>query len=222
MPGSPTQTASHMNKKPVTRLLIADDHPVVREGLACMVNRQCDMQVVAEASDGRAAVEGFFLHRPDIVLMDVLMPNLDGISATAAIRNLYPEARIILISSYETEEHVYQGVRAGAKGYLPKGTPRNELLETIRKVHGGATCIPYTIAAKLAEHATHAQLSPREMQVLRLMVAGKSNKEIGVALCLSEGTIKVHVCKLLKKLKASGRTEAINLALTRGIVSLAA
>lgn len=216
-----TRTESRGNKAISMRLLIADDHPVVREGLTCMVNGQSDMQVVAEAADGRTAVEQFFVHRPDIVLMDIRMPQLDGIAATAAIRAVYPEARIILLSTYETEEHVYQGLRTGAKGYLPKGTPRQELLETIRKVHGGATCIPAPIAAKLAEHATHAELSVREMQVLRLMVDGKSNKEIGVALCLSEGTVKVHVCNLLRKLKAGGRTEAIHVALTRGIVGLA-
>lgn len=202
-------------------VLVADNYPVVREGLIVMINRQTDMQVVGEACDGRAAVEQYFLHRPDVVLMDLRMPHLDGIAATTAIRNVDPEARIILLTAYEAEEQVYQGVRAGAKGYLLKDTPREELLETVRKVHAGGTCIPATIAVKLAERATRAELTTREKEVLRLMATGLSNKEIGVSLFLCEGTVKVHVCNLLKKLHANGRTEAINLALTRGIVDFA-
>lgn len=186
-----------------------------------MVNRQTDMQIVGEACDGRAAVEKYFLHRPDVVLMDLRMPDLDGIAATAAIRNVDPEARIILLSAYETEEQVYQGVRVGAKGYLLKDTPREELLETVRKVYAGGTCIPAAIAARLAERATRMELTVRETEVLRLMATGLSNKEIGMSLCLCEGTVKVHVCNLLRKLNANGRTQAINLALTRGIVDFA-
>lgn len=187
-----------------------------------MINRQTDMQIVGEACDGRAAVEKYFLYRPDIVLMDLRMPHLDGIAATTAIRNVDSEARVILLTAYETEEQVYQGVRAGAKGYLLKETPREELLETIRRVHAGETCIPAAIATRLAERATRMELTARETEVLRLMVTGMSNKEIGVALCLCEGTVKVHVCNLLRKLHATGRTQAINLALTRGIVDFAA
>jgi len=202
------------------RALVADDHAVVREGLATIINREADMQIVAEASDGRAAVEQFLLHRPDIVLLDVRMPGLDGIAAATAIRNTDPEARIILLSTYEADEQVYQGLRAGAKGYLLKDFSAEELLDTIRKVHAGVSCISPRIGAKLADRVTRSELTRREMEVLRLMVTGKSNKEIANILYIGEGTVKVHVSALLKKLKATGRTEAINLALMHGIVNL--
>jgi two-component system NarL family response regulator len=202
------------------RILIADDFTVVREGLASMINRQPDMRVVAEASDGQAAVELYGIHRPDIVFLDVRMPRLDGIAAVKAIRTLDPEARVILLSTYGGDELVYQGLRAGAKGYLMKDIPRQDLWDTIRKVYRGDTYLLPAIAAKLADRVTRSELSARELEVLRLMVVGKSNKEIGVALCVTEGTVKVHVGNLLKKLKATGRGEAINLALMHGIVSL--
>jgi two-component system NarL family response regulator len=148
------------------------------------------------------------------------MPRLDGIAAVKAIRTLDPEARVILLSTYGGDELVYQGLRAGAKGYLMKDIPRQDLWDTIRKVYRGDTYLLPAIAAKLADRVTRSELSARELEVLRLMVVGKSNKEIGVALCVTEGTVKVHVGNLLKKLKATGRGEAINLALMHGIVSL--
>ncbi|HLJ28127.1 MAG TPA: response regulator transcription factor [Candidatus Angelobacter sp.] len=202
------------------RILIADDHPVVREGLATMVNRQPDMQVVAQVHDGQMAVEQFLLHRPDVVLMDILMPHLDGIGALQAILAQTPQARIILLSAYEGDEHIYQGLRAGAKGYLVKDSPLEDMIESIRKVHTGVTYILPTVAAKLALRITRSALSDRELEVLRLMAAGKSNKEIGTALYISEGTVKVHVSNLMKKLKVTGRTEAVNFALVHGMVNL--
>lgn len=204
----------------VIRILIADDFQIAREGLASMIGCQSDMRVVAEASDGQAAVDQFGIHRPDVVFLDVRMPRLDGIAAVTAIRNLDPEARIILLSTYGGDELVYQGLRAGAKGYLLKDISRQDLWETIRKVYKGDTYLLPAIAAKLADRVTRSELSTREMEVLRLMVVGKSNKEIGAALFITEGTVKVHVSSLMKKLKATGRSEAINLALMHGIVSL--
>jgi two-component system NarL family response regulator len=202
------------------RVLIADDHPVVREGLATMINRQLDMQVVAEAPDGHVAVEQFLLHRPDVALLDIRMPHLDGIAAMQAILFQTPDARILLLSTYDCDEQIYQGFKAGAKGFLSKDTPREDLLETIRKIHNGITYILPKVAAKLAECVARSTLSVRELEVLRLMAVGKSNKEIGVSLFITEGTVKLHVSHLLKKLKATGRTEAINLALIHGIVTL--
>lgn len=202
------------------RVLIADDYAVVREGLASVVNRQPDMQVVAEAQEGRTAVEQFLLHRPDVALFDIRMPRLDGLAALKEILAQAPGARIILLSACEGDENIYQGLKAGAKGYLVKDSPVTELLETIRKVHSGLTYILPTIAAKLALRITRSALSDRELEVLQYMATGKSNKEIGTALYISEGTVKVHVSNLMKKLKATGRTEAVNLALMHGMVSL--
>lgn len=215
--------ATEKTKEPsaaLIRILIADDYPVVREGLASMVNRQPDMQVVAEACDGRMAVEQFRLHRPDVTLLDIRMPHLDGIDALQAILAHAPEARIILLSACEGDENIYQGLRSGAKGYLVKDSAVEDLIESIRKVHSGLTYILPTIAAKLALRITRSTLSDRELEVLQYMTAGKSNKEIGTALFISEGTVKVHVSNLMKKLKATGRTEAVNLALMHGMVHL--
>jgi DNA-binding NarL/FixJ family response regulator len=202
------------------RVLIADDHQVVREGLRAMIDRQPDMKVIEEACNGREAVVQFRLHHPDIIVMDVRMPQVDGIAAARIMRENNPEARIILLSSYADDEHVYQGLRTGAKGYVLKDALGEELLDTIRKVHKGMTYISPPIAAKLADRVTRSELSGREIEVLRLMVTGKSNKEIGTALYIEEGTVKVHVSRLLKKLHATSRTEAINLALMHGIVEL--
>lgn len=202
------------------RVLIADDYPVVREGLATMVNRQPDMQVVAEARDGRMAVQQFLLHQPDVGLLDIRMPHLDGVAALQAILAQMPQARIILLSACEGDELIYQGLRAGAKGYLVKDSPLEDLIGSIRKVHTGLTYILPPIAAKLALRITRSSLSDRELEVLQLMAVGKSNKEVGTALHISEGTVKVHVSNLMKKLKATGRTEAVNLAVMHGMVNL--
>jgi two-component system NarL family response regulator len=204
------------------RVLVADDFPVVREGLASIVNLQEDMQVIAEAGDGEAAVDQFRRHRPDVALLDMRMPKLDGIAAVTAIRDFDPEARVILLSAFAGDELVYRALRAGAKSYFLKGTPKQDLLEAIRKTYHDSSCISPAIAAKLVARISRSELSSRELEVLRLMAVGKSNKEIGVTLCIAEGTVKAHVSKLLKKLNVTGRTEAIKAAVLHGMVDLEA
>jgi two-component system NarL family response regulator len=200
------------------RILIADDHPVVREGLSALISRQPDMKVVAQASDGGEAVEQFFLHRPDVALIDLRMPRMGGADVILAIRQRAPEGRVIVLTTFDGDEDIYRALRAGAKGYLLKDASSEELLECIRTVHAGKTFIPPAMAAKLANRLGSADLSPRELEVLNLMVDGKSNKEIGVLLYISEGTVKVHVNHILEKLGVSGRTAASVAALERGIV----
>ncbi|PYV01688.1 MAG: DNA-binding response regulator [Acidobacteria bacterium] len=201
-------------------VLIADDHPVVREGLVALINRQEDMQIVAEACNWLEAVEKFCSRQPDVGMMDLRMPGMDAVDAISAIREHAPEARIILLTTYDNEEDIYQGLQAGAKGYLLKDTTREELVQCIRAVNNGGTWIPPAVAAKLASRVGAVDLTDRELEVLRLMVTGKSNKEIGAALNVTEGTVKVHVSHILQKLRASGRTEAISLALKRGVARL--
>lgn len=202
------------------RVLIADDHPVVREGLAALINRRPDMQLVGEAGNGREAVEQFFIHHPDVTLLDQRMPDMDGVTALKTIREKFPEARIILLTTYDGSEDIYRGLRAGAKAYLLKDASRDELLECIRSVHEGKTQISPQVATRLANRVARKDLTSREMEVLRLMTAGKSNKEIGAILNVSEGTVKVHVNHILQKLDVESRTEAATVALRRGIVGL--
>lgn len=203
------------------RVLIANKHEVVREGLTAVINRQTDMEVVAEVYDGQAAVKQFATHHPDVALLDVHMLEPDGIAATKVIREQFAEARIILLSTYSGDEQVYQGLRAGAMSYLLIDTTGNELVHAIHQVHSGVNYIPPSIAAQLADRVKRRELSTRETEVLQLMAYGKSNKEIGAALYVTEGTVKVHVSSLMKKLGVTGRTEAVNVALMHGIVTLA-
>jgi two-component system, NarL family, response regulator len=209
-----------MKKTNPMRILIADDHPVVREGLVALINRRPDMLVVAEVSNGQEAVEQFLRHRPDIALLDLRMPGMDGVDAIAAIREKIPTARLIVLTTFDGEEDIYRGLRAGAKAYLLKDAPRDELLTCIRQVHEGQTVIPPAIAAKLADRLTTSGLTRREIQVLRLVADGMGNKEIAAELSISEGTAKTHVSSILTKLDASDRTQAVTIALRRGILRL--
>lgn len=201
-------------------VLIADDHLVVREGLAALINRRPDMTVIAEASNGREAVELFLLHRPDVALLDLRMPEMDGVDVIIAIREQVPTARLVVLTTYDDEDDIHRSLRAGAKGYLLKDAPRDELLDCLRAVHDGQTVIPPAIALKLASHLTTTEMTPREIEVLRLIADGKSNKEVAEALFIAEGTIKSHVNAILRKLNAADRTEAVTLALKRGILRL--
>jgi two-component system NarL family response regulator len=209
-----------MKKTDRIQVLIADDHPVVREGLAALINRRPDMVVVAEASNGREAVAQFLHHRPDIALLDLRMPEMDGVEAIAAIRQKVPTARIILLTTFDEDEDIYRGLRAGAKSYLLKDAPRDDLLNCVRAVHEGQTVIPPPIAAKLASRLTTSALTRREVQVLQSMAHGRGNKEIAVALSIREGTVKTHVSSILGKLEAADRTQAVTIALKRGIIRL--
>lgn len=202
------------------RILIADDHPIVRQGLAAIIGRKPDMTVVAEASDGREAVDLFRQHRPDVTLMDLRMPHLDGVEAIAVLRTDDRNARIIILTTYDTDEDIYRGLRAGAVAYVLKGTSLTELLDIIRAVHAGQTRIPSDIAAKLAARMNAPDLTVREMEVLGLIVAGQSNKAIGSTLHISEGTVRAHINNILGKLGVSDRTQAATLALKRGLVRL--
>jgi two-component system NarL family response regulator len=209
-----------MKKTNRVRILIADDHPVLREGLVALINRRPDMVVVAEVSNGREAVEQFLRHRPDVGLLDLRMPEMDGVDAIAAIRQKIPTARLIVLTTFDEDEDIYRGLRAGAKAYLLKDAPRDDLLKCVRAVHEGQTIIPPPIAAKLADRLTTSELTRREIQVLQLVADGKGNKEIAVALSISEGTVKTHVSSILAKLDAADRTQAVTIALKRGILRL--
>lgn len=201
-------------------VLIADDHPVVREGLRALIDRRPDMTVVAEATTGQEAVLAFRLHRPDVVLMDLRMPELDGVHAISEILDHAPGARIVVLTTYDDEDDVHRALRAGAKGYVLKDVPREVLLECIRAVHSGRTYIQGTVAARLADHLSMAELTARELEVLRHAAAGEPNKRIAVELGIAEGTVKTHIISVLRKLEAADRTQAVTIALRRGILRL--
>jgi two-component system NarL family response regulator len=200
--------------------MIADDHFVVRMGLAAVVNTQADMSVIAEATTGKQAVEVYRQHRPDVVLMDVRMPEMNGIDAIVAIRKDYPEARFIVLTTYDGDEDIYRALQAGARAYLLKDMLRDELVETIRAVYAGQRRIPAEVANRLAERMNRTELTARELEVLRLIAQGKSNKIIAADLSISEGTVKIHVNNILSKLGVSDRTHAATFALQRGIIHL--
>jgi DNA-binding NarL/FixJ family response regulator len=202
------------------RLLVVDDHPVVREGLRSILDRRAGMTVVATASDAREALSQFRLHKPDVTLMDLRMPGMDGVETIEEMRKLDPAARIVVVTTYADDEDVYLAMKAGASAYLLKDVSRETLAECIRAVFEHKTFIPPEIASKLASRVGHADLTERESTVLRLMAAGKSNKLIGEELGITEGTVKTHVNHLLQKLKTKTRTEAVRRAMERGLVRL--
>ncbi len=202
------------------RVLIADDHTVVREGLAAIIGRQPDMQVVAEANNGREAVALWKQHRPDVTLLDLRMPELDGAGAMVEIRTEDASARVIILTTYDSDEDIYRGMQAGARAYLLKDARREDLVECIRRVRAGGVFVPPEIAAKLAERVGGEDLTPREIEVLRLLAGGKSNKEIGGSLFISEATVKSHMKSIFAKLSVLSRTEAIAAASRRGLIRL--
>jgi len=202
------------------RILLADDHPLLRDGVAGLIADQPDMMLVGEASTGLEAIDQFRRHRPDITLLDLQMPELGGIGAIKTIRDESPEARIIILTTYKGDAQVLSALRSGAQGYLLKSTLRRELLDTIRAVHNGLKRIPPDVAAQLAEHAADDPLTSRELEVLRLIGAGKANKLIASDLAITEETVKGHVKNILSKLGASDRTHAVTIALKRGIIEL--
>jgi DNA-binding NarL/FixJ family response regulator len=201
-------------------VLSVDDHPLLREGVAALVNAESDMKLIAEATNGQEAIEKFRLHRPDVTLMDLQMPALNGIEAIVRIRSEFPNARIIVLTTYAGDVQVLRALKAGARGYILKGDVRRELLDTIRAVHAGQKRIPPEVAAALAEHAAEDQLTSREIDVLRLIAAGNPNKQIAAQLSIAEDTVKSHVTNILAKLGANDRTHAVTIGLKRGIIEL--
>jgi DNA-binding NarL/FixJ family response regulator len=202
------------------RILAVDDHALLREGIAALVNSQPDMTLIAEAANGREAVEQFRKHRPDVTLMDLQMPEMNGLDAMIAIRGEFPLARIVVLTTYKGDVEVLRALKAGARGYLLKNLLRRELLETIRAVHAGEKRIPPEIAAQLADHAADDDLTSREIEVLRLIASGNANKAVAARLSISEETVKGHVKNILSKLAANDRTHAVTIGLKRGIIRL--
>lgn len=202
------------------RIMLVDDHYLVRVGLASIIALEPDMTVCAEASTGEQAIEQFRLHQPDVTLMDLRLSGLNGSEATQAILSEFPDARIIVISTYVCDEEIYNALQVGAMAYLVKSVQREELTQAIRKAAGGQRHIPPEVAARLAERVGRSQLSARELDVLRLLVGGKRNRAIAEALDITEGTVKLHVSSILGKLGALDRTEAVTVALQRGLVQL--
>ncbi len=202
------------------RILTVDDHALLRKGISALVNAELDMKLVGEASNGDEAVEAFRLHRPDVTLMDLQMPGLSGTEAIDRIRSEFPDARIIVLTTYTGDVQVMRALKAGARAYILKGHVHRELLETIRAVHAGKKRIPPDIAEQLAEHAADDELTQREVDVLRLIAAGNSNKIIADQLAIGEATVKSHVTNILSKLGANDRVHAVTIGLKRGIIEL--
>jgi DNA-binding NarL/FixJ family response regulator len=202
------------------RILTVDDHVLLRKGVAALVNGEPDMKLIAEASNGQEAIEQFRLHRPDVTLMDLQMPGLNGTEVIERIRCEFRDARVIVLTTYTGDVQVLRALKAGARGYILKGHLHRELLETIRAVHTGQTRIPPDIAAELARHVTDDELTEREIEVLQLIAAGNSNKLIADALSIGEATVKSHVTNILSKLGANDRAHAVTIGLKRGIIEL--
>jgi DNA-binding NarL/FixJ family response regulator len=200
--------------------MVVDDHPLLREGIAAVLARQGDMCLVGEATDGREAIAVFRDIRPDITLMDLQMPNMNGVEAIAAIRGEFPGARIVVLTTYHGDVQALRAFKAGASGYLLKNLLRKELIETIHLVHNGGRRIPPEIAAEIAEHATADALSDREVEVLRCVAHGNANKRVALQLGISEDTVKAHMKSILSKLSANDRTHAVTIALRRGIIEV--
>jgi DNA-binding NarL/FixJ family response regulator len=200
--------------------MVVEDHHIVRQGLVALLNAVPDMTVVAEASNGKDALDLFRQHQPDVTMMDLRLPNMSGVEAVTEIRKQFPSARIIVLTTFDGDEDIYRALQAGARGYLLKGMFGEELMDAIRAVHAGKSRIPAVIAERLAQRMGGSPLTARELDVLKLIVSGKSNKEIGAELAISEATVKTHINSILSKLSVTDRTQAATTALQRGIVHL--
>ena len=202
------------------RILAVDDHPIVRRGIAGLVSIQADMILVGEASDGREAIQLFRMHRPDVTLMDLQMPEMNGVDALIAIRNEFPDAKIIVLTTYKSDTQIVRALKAGAQAYLLKNTLHKELLETIRGIYAGKKALSPEVSYEIATHATDDTLTPAEISVLRLIAAGNANKQIADQLSITEETVKSRVKCILSKLGANDRTQAAMIGLKRGIIDL--
>jgi DNA-binding NarL/FixJ family response regulator len=200
------------------RVLSVDDHPLLRQGIAAIINSQEDMSLVSQASNGIEAIQQFSEHRPDVTLMDLRLPGMSGIDATIAIRAEFPEARIIMFTTSEGDVEVHRALEAGARGYLLKNTPAQDLIEVIRQVHAGKKRIPPEVAAQLAEHMGQENLTNREVEILQQVAAGYRNRDVAERLFISEETVKSHLKHIMEKLNARDRTQAVAIAVRRGII----
>jgi len=209
-----------LKKLNVIRVMLVDDHSAFRKGMAALIESEPDLQVVAETGDGRQALEVYRQHRPDVVLMDLRLPGMGGVEATLAIRKEFPDARVIVLTTFDTDEDIFRAIQSGAKSFLLKDTPDAELAAAIRGVHAGKQILSDKLAQRLAERQQRPELTQREMDVLQMLIKGRSNKEIGSALFLCEDTVKAHFKTLFAKLKVQDRTEAAIHAIRHGIVHL--
>src|SRR6266446_6310573 len=207
-------------KKARIQIVVADDHPIVREGVVANLKRQRDLKVIGEANDGAEVLEFIKQNRPDIALLDLRMPHMNGLEVLLTLNELKLQTKVIVMTAFENEEDIQRSMKAGARAYLLKGCPQQILVDAIRRVFNGEVYLPPQIAQKLVDRMQKPQISPRELEVLKAVAAGKSNKEIGVQLFITEGTVKTHVASLLVKLGASGRTSAIREAVRRGLVQM--
>jgi DNA-binding NarL/FixJ family response regulator len=207
------------NKEPI-RVFSVDDHPLLREGIGALVNNQIDMVLVGQASTGAEAIQNFKQQAPDVTLLDLRLPDMSGIDVLIAIRSEFPEARIIILTTFEGDVEIQRALQAGARGYLLKNMPPSELLDVIRQVHGGKKRIPPEIASQLLEHMSDELLTQREVEVLREVADGNRNREIAERLFISEETVKVHIKHIMEKLGAADRTQAVAIGLRRGIIQL--
>jgi DNA-binding NarL/FixJ family response regulator len=220
---STTQAENMLNDTEFTgaiRVLCVDDHPLVRKGIASILANEADMELVGEANNGREAVEMFKQFKPDVVLMDLRMPDLDGTSATRLIRQEVPEAKIIALTSYDGDQDIYRALEAGVRGYILKEMVHTEVVRAIRTVHSGKRLMPQEVAERLSEYFPQVALTPREVEVLGLVAKGMANKEIATKLGTASGTVKMHIQNILAKLGASDRTHAVTIAMERGILHL--
>jgi DNA-binding NarL/FixJ family response regulator len=204
----------------VISVLIVDDHPLLREGIAAVIDGEADMKVVAQCGSGVEAIELFRLHTPDVTLMDLVMPAMDGVDATVAIRSEFPHARIVMLTTYSGDAKALRALKAGAAGYLLKSLIRTDLLEAIRSVHAGQRRIPREVAAELAQHVGEEVLTEKELRVLRCVAAGNSNRRVSTEIGISEETVKAHLKNIFGKLGANDRTHAVTIALKRGIIDV--
>jgi DNA-binding NarL/FixJ family response regulator len=209
-----------MTDEPKIRVLSVDDHPLMHEGIAALINAQTDMSLVAGASNGEDALEKFAAHLPDITLMDLRLPDMSGIEAMSSILKNFPKARVIILTMFEGDVEIQRALKAGAYGYLLKTMPPKELVRVIRRVHTGKKHIPPEIAANLAEHFSNVNLTAREIEVLEQIAQGNRNREIAEILYISEETVKVHIKHIMDKLEARDRTEAVAIAIRRGVIQL--